>query len=237
MLPGLVGRRGGATLLLDRRKRLPGQHVACIARERSSDPAPRRRGCRPDRRPPPARATAGRCPAAGRAHRRGRRWPTDAGRPPSRAGRVAAAGGPPAAPRARAAPPTRQPAHGPWSRSCAWANCCTKASRCGSGPEPQPAPCMRSRKTRTAATRTQVSRSGAAVPACSGSRRTGSRSAGSRCFQPWRAFMRVVLLVDHIDPAMPADDAAILVADLRRLQAVSDLHDTTLVQQPGAGQE
>jgi hypothetical protein len=35
-----------------------------------------------------------------------------------------------------------------------------------------------------------------------------------------------VLLVDHINPAVAADHSAVFVAELGRLKAVADLHDT-----------
>src|SRR5271167_4477187 len=43
-----------------------------------------------------------------------------------------------------------------------------------------------------------------------------------------------VLLIDHVDAAMAAHHAAILVADLGGAQAVADLHDTTLLGPRGA---
>jgi hypothetical protein len=47
-------------------------------------------------------------------------------------------------------------------------------------------------------------------------RRVGSALAG---FHPG------VLLINHIDPAMTAHDAAILVAGLGRTERITDLHD------------
>src|SRR6185503_2272137 len=58
--------------------------------------------------------------------------------------------------------------------------------------------------------------------------RRGSKLGGAAWALALARLVARVGLVDHIDPALAADDAAILVPLLRRLQRIDDLHGSVL---------